>query len=139
MVRSSRREAPSELARDGLQLLGFNLPCEFQDRWPPSSAATRGRTSQLLGLPRAPLGRTVGAQTHWGDAMSTNAAGPDAGPIFRSPWPDVEAPELPLASFVLQRAPELGNKVAIADAATGQSLTYAALADGVHRVAFGLS
>src|SRR5215213_4386007 len=71
--------------------------------------------------------------------MSAADAAPSAEPIFRSPWPDVDAPETPLASFVLQRAAELGNKVAIVDATTGQTLTYAALADGVHRVAYGLS
>jgi hypothetical protein len=40
----------------------------------------------------------------WEDAMSTNVAGPNAEHIFRSRWPDVEIPEMPLAPFVLRRA-----------------------------------
>jgi acyl-CoA synthetase (AMP-forming)/AMP-acid ligase II len=71
--------------------------------------------------------------------MSTDVAGPDAQPIFRGPWPDVEIPETALAPFVLRRAADLGSKVAIVDGASGRSYTYAQLADGIRRVAVGLS
>ncbi len=50
--------------------------------------------------------------------MSTDVAGPNAEPIFRSRWPDVEIPETPLARFVLRRAADLGNKAALVDGAT---------------------
>src|SRR5688572_28823391 len=70
--------------------------------------------------------------------MSADVAGPNAEPIFRSRWPDVEIPETPLAPFVLRRAAELGTKTALVDGASGRSYTYSQLADAVHRVAYGL-
>src|SRR4051794_4737149 len=71
-------------------------------------------------------------------AMSANAAGSEAQPTFRSPWPDAELPVLPLVPFVLQRAQDLATKAAIVDGSTGRTLTYRDLEDGIHRVAFGL-
>jgi len=71
--------------------------------------------------------------------MSTDVAGSNAEPIFRSRWPDVDVPETPLAPFVLRRAEALAGKTAIVDGASGRGYTYAELAAAVHRVAYGLS
>src|SRR5437764_6598417 len=59
--------------------------------------------------------------------------------IFKSPHRDVAVPDVPLHAFVLARAAALGDKTALVDAASGRSLTYAALAAGVSRVAAGLA
>ena len=61
------------------------------------------------------------------------------GVIFKSPYPDVALPDVPLHEFVLRRAAALGDKPALVDAVSGRSLTYAALAAGVARVAAGLA
>src|SRR5438477_13219632 len=61
------------------------------------------------------------------------------GVIFKSPYPDVALPDVPLHEFVLRRAAALGDKPALVDAVSGRSLTYAALAAGVARVAGGLA
>jgi acyl-CoA synthetase (AMP-forming)/AMP-acid ligase II len=58
--------------------------------------------------------------------------------VFRSPWPDVEIPAVPLVSFVLERAQQLGNKPAVVDALSDRTVTYAQLAEGVRRAAVGL-
>ena len=59
--------------------------------------------------------------------------------IFRSPYPDVPVPAVPLYRFVLGKAAELGAKPALIDGPTGRTLTYAQLAAGVDRVAAGLA
>ena len=58
--------------------------------------------------------------------------------IYRSPFPDVTIPEVPLAEFVLARAAR-GDKPALIDGSSGRTLTYAQLADAVQRVAASLS
>jgi hypothetical protein len=40
--------------------------------------------------------------------------------ILRSPHPDVEIPDVPLAGFVLSRAGELGDKPALIDGPSGR-------------------
>ena len=59
--------------------------------------------------------------------------------IFRSPYPDVEIPDVPLTPFVLQRAGALGHKPALIDGPSGHTLTYVQLADDVSRVAASLA
>ena len=59
--------------------------------------------------------------------------------IYRSPFPDVTIPEVPLSEFVLQRAAEFGDKPAFIDGPSGRELTYAQLAHAVERVAAALS
>ena len=59
--------------------------------------------------------------------------------IFKSPHPDVALPDVALHEFVLGGAAALGDKPALIDAASGRSLSYAALAGGVPRVAAGLA
>lgn len=52
--------------------------------------------------------------------------------------PALEVPDVPLTSFVLERATQRGEKPALIDGLTGRQLSYAALVDGVNRVASGL-
>jgi acyl-CoA synthetase (AMP-forming)/AMP-acid ligase II len=58
--------------------------------------------------------------------------------VIRSPFPDVEIPDVPFTHFVLARAGELGDKPAFIDVATGRTITYAQLVESVRAVAAGL-
>ncbi len=58
--------------------------------------------------------------------------------VYRSPFPDVTIPEVPLTEFVLQRAADFGDKPAFIDGPSGRELTYAGLAHAVERVAASL-
>ncbi|MDW3218591.1 MAG: AMP-binding protein [Acidimicrobiales bacterium] len=57
--------------------------------------------------------------------------------IHKSPLPEVDIPEVAVSSFVLQKAAETPDAVAITDGASS-SYTYAELSDAVHRMAGGL-
>jgi acyl-CoA synthetase (AMP-forming)/AMP-acid ligase II len=59
--------------------------------------------------------------------------------MLRSPFPDVEIPDVALTDFVLARAGELGEKPALIDAPSGRTITYAQLAKSVRAVAVGLT
>jgi len=59
--------------------------------------------------------------------------------IFKSPYPDIAIPEVPLASFILERAPQFSAKPALIDGATGRTLTYGELTKAVDRVAASLA
>ena len=59
--------------------------------------------------------------------------------IAKSPFPDVEIPEIPLHEYVLQRATEFTDKPAFIDGSSGKSLTYGELANSVRAVACGLA
>jgi acyl-CoA synthetase (AMP-forming)/AMP-acid ligase II len=59
--------------------------------------------------------------------------------VVRSPYSDVEIPDVPLTPFVLGGARTLGDKPALVDGPSGRVLTYAALAEAVDRVAAGLA
>jgi acyl-CoA synthetase (AMP-forming)/AMP-acid ligase II len=59
--------------------------------------------------------------------------------MLRSPFPDVEIPDVALTDFVLARAGELGEKPALIDAPSGRTITYAQLAESVRAVAVGLT
>ena len=58
--------------------------------------------------------------------------------IVTSPYPDVEIPDVALSDLVLGRADTLGEKLAIVDADTGQSLTYGEFAGLARGFAAGL-
>jgi acyl-CoA synthetase (AMP-forming)/AMP-acid ligase II len=58
--------------------------------------------------------------------------------IFRSAWPDVALPEIPLTEFVLRQAERLRDRPAIVDGPTGRTLTFGDLADQVERAATAL-
>ena len=57
---------------------------------------------------------------------------------FASPYPDVEIPDLSVPAFVLARSAELGDRPALVDGTTGETITHAALGHHVGRVAAAL-
>jgi acyl-CoA synthetase (AMP-forming)/AMP-acid ligase II len=59
--------------------------------------------------------------------------------IHRSPHADIDIPDLPLADFVLAGAPIRGNRAALVDSLTGQTITYSALPQLVDRAAASLA
>ena len=58
--------------------------------------------------------------------------------IIRSPYPDVDVPEISLPGFVLEHADTRGAAPAVIDAPTGRTLSYRELNSQVRRVAAGL-
>ena len=59
--------------------------------------------------------------------------------IYRSPYPDVEIPELSLHDFVFKNAGNYLDKPALIDGATGRTLTYKQLIGGSRKMAAGLA
>jgi acyl-CoA synthetase (AMP-forming)/AMP-acid ligase II len=59
--------------------------------------------------------------------------------IWRSPHPDVAIPDVPLASLILSRAEERGDKPALVDGASGRVITYRQFVESVHHVAAALA
>ncbi|MEM6709296.1 MAG: AMP-binding protein [Pseudomonadota bacterium] len=59
--------------------------------------------------------------------------------IHQSPLPEVEIPEVTITAHALRRAAELGDRVAIRDAAGTSSYSYTELAGAIHRLAGGLA
>src|SRR5919201_2351242 len=77
---------------------------------------------------RRPEGRRVGQRA---DRRGSS--------MLRSPFPDVEIPDVPLTDFVLARAGGLGEKPALIDGPSGRTITYAKLAESVRAAAAGLA
>src|SRR2546422_11779122 len=59
--------------------------------------------------------------------------------IFRSPYPEVEIPDISLTPFVLQQVCVLGEKPALIDEASGRTLSYSQLEKEVRLVASSLA
>ncbi|MCA9839242.1 MAG: 4-coumarate--CoA ligase family protein [Trueperaceae bacterium] len=59
--------------------------------------------------------------------------------IIKSPFPDVEIPELSLTEVVLAHAGQLGDKAALIDGPSGRTISYKQLAGAVQLVASSLS
>ena len=59
--------------------------------------------------------------------------------IFRSPFPEVSVPDVPLTEFVFGRAERLADKPALIDGASGRVLTYAQLVEAIRKTAAGLA
>jgi acyl-CoA synthetase (AMP-forming)/AMP-acid ligase II len=59
--------------------------------------------------------------------------------ILRSPYPDVDIPDVSLTEYVMGGAAARGDKPALVDGATGDVTTYAELDDQVRRTASGLA
>ncbi|MBV9174071.1 MAG: 4-coumarate--CoA ligase family protein [Chloroflexi bacterium] len=72
-------------------------------------------------------------------ADSARSGAARASRIFRCAYPDVDIPDVPLTDLVLTRARQLGDKPAFIDQATGRTLTFAGVAEGVRRAAAGLA
>jgi acyl-CoA synthetase (AMP-forming)/AMP-acid ligase II len=58
--------------------------------------------------------------------------------IYRSPYPDIEVPDVSFADFVLGPAAVRGDRPALVDAAGGAAISYGELAEAVERTAGGL-
>jgi acyl-CoA synthetase (AMP-forming)/AMP-acid ligase II len=59
--------------------------------------------------------------------------------IFSSPHEAVTIPETSLAEYVLQRAPEFGNKPALIDGTSGRTITYKELPVTIRKLAAGFA
>ncbi len=59
--------------------------------------------------------------------------------IFRSPYPDVTIPEIPLTRFVFERFTDLADKPALIDATDGRAISFGRLSEMVNRAAVGLA
>jgi len=59
--------------------------------------------------------------------------------VIRSPFPDIEIPDVPLPEFVLARAEERVDKPALIDAPSGRAITYEQLAAAVRAGTAGLA
>jgi acyl-CoA synthetase (AMP-forming)/AMP-acid ligase II len=59
--------------------------------------------------------------------------------IHRSPFPDVELPEVPITEYVLQGADIYPDRAALIDGPSGRTYTFAELRDRVHQFAGGLA
>ena len=59
--------------------------------------------------------------------------------VHRSPYPDVQVPDVSLTEYVLGGAGERGDKPALIDGASGAVMTYAELAQRVRAAAAGLA
>src|SRR6202165_1651961 len=96
-----------------------------------STGSTKGPTRSSAGRSRATCGRDTPRSAHGADR--------DAPVIFRSPYPDVDIPDVSLPAFVLAGAAALGSKPALIDGPTGRTLSYADLARSVRQVAASLA
>ncbi|MCA9916909.1 MAG: 4-coumarate--CoA ligase family protein [Anaerolineales bacterium] len=59
--------------------------------------------------------------------------------IFKSPYPDVEIPNVPLTEFVLSRTQQFGDSPALIDGPSGRTITYAQLGGAIRLVASSLA
>src|SRR5215207_3006801 len=59
--------------------------------------------------------------------------------VHRSPFPDVQVPQVSLTEYVLGGAAERGDKPALIDGASGAAMTYGELAQRVRAAAAGLA
>jgi 4-coumarate--CoA ligase len=59
--------------------------------------------------------------------------------IHRSPFPDVELPEMPITEYVLQAGDAHPDRAALIDGPSGRTYTFAELRDRIHQFAGGLA
>ena len=59
--------------------------------------------------------------------------------IFKSVWPDVAIPDIPITEYVLRHTGRLREQPALIDGPSGRTVTYGALGEQVRRVATGLA
>lgn len=59
--------------------------------------------------------------------------------IFRSPYPDIVIPDVPITDYALRHSARLATKAALIDSVTGHSMSYRELARAIDRVAGGLA
>ncbi|MDX6444854.1 MAG: hypothetical protein QOH71_1928 [Blastocatellia bacterium] len=59
--------------------------------------------------------------------------------IFKSPYPEIEIPEVPIASFILEHAHSFAGRPALIEGKTGRTLTYDELVTAVDLTASALA
>jgi len=59
--------------------------------------------------------------------------------IYRSPYPDVDIPDVPLQDFLFEHAAKYTDKAALIDGPSGRTLTYGQLVGAIRRTAAGLA
>ena len=59
--------------------------------------------------------------------------------IYRSPYPDVDIPNVALPQYLFEHAANYTEKAALIDGPTGRTVTYGQLVDAVQRTAAGLA
>ena len=59
--------------------------------------------------------------------------------IYRSPYPDVDIPNVTLPEFLFEHAAKYTDKAALIDGPSGRTLTYGQLVEAVRRTAIGLA
>jgi acyl-CoA synthetase (AMP-forming)/AMP-acid ligase II len=59
--------------------------------------------------------------------------------IFKSPYPDVRIPDLPVTEYLIQQMAAFGDKPALIDGPTGRTLTYQQLIGAIRLAAAGLT
>ncbi len=59
--------------------------------------------------------------------------------MIRSPYPDVEIPDVPFTDFILARAGEQPDKAALIDGPSARTITYRELVDAIRALAAGLA
>ncbi len=59
--------------------------------------------------------------------------------IFKSPYPDVEIPDVSLTDYVLSRTQQFGDKPALIDGPSGRTITYAQLGGAIRLIASSLA
>jgi len=59
--------------------------------------------------------------------------------MIRSPFPEIEIPDMPFSDFVLARGRAHGDKAAIIDGPSGRTITYSELTESVRGLAAGLA
>lgn len=59
--------------------------------------------------------------------------------IHKSPYPDVQIPNIPLTHYILSKIKDFGDKPALIDGPSGRTITYAQLAGAIHLVAASLN
>ena len=59
--------------------------------------------------------------------------------IYRSPYPDVDIPNITLQDYLFEHAAKHSDKAALIDGPTGRTLTYGQLVEAVRRTAAGLA
>ncbi len=59
--------------------------------------------------------------------------------MLRSPFPDIEIPDMPFTDFVLESAGERGDKAALIDGPSGRTITYPQLVGSINGLAAGLA
>ena len=101
----------------------------------PMSPSLAGN-SALLGENAVPRSHDAISWITWTNQGSRNRVAQRM--TFRSPLPDVSIPEISLPDFVLANARRRGARPALIDGSTGTTLSFAALATAVERVAGSL-